>query len=107
MLDSGKNMMLLHNHPAGSSFSVYDISCLLDYKGLSTITLVTNGCDRIEALTKTAKYNREIVGDIYNNYLDVYRKKYGDIENSVVVHDYFVRDFLSYVAEKGYVSWRK
>ena len=107
MLDSGKNMMLLHNHPAGSSFSVYDISCLLDYKGLSTITLVTNGCDRIEALTKTAKYDHEVVAGFYNKLLKKVKKNLDEFEKNVELHDRFVQIFLSYVDEKGYISWRK
>ena len=107
MLDSGKNMMLLHNHPAGSSFSVYDISCLLDYKGLSTITLVTNGCDRIEALTKTAKYDNEVVAGFYNKLLKKVKKNLDEFEKNVELHDRFVQIFLSYVDEKGYISWRK
>lgn len=57
MLLEGKNLQIIHNHPWGESFSTLDVIMLLEYNGLSGVSLITNK-GHIETLQKTKQYDK-------------------------------------------------
>ncbi|EJJ6354877.1 minor capsid protein [Staphylococcus pseudintermedius] len=58
-----RSLILMHNHPGGSSFSTYDLIMFNDRETIKTMTIVTN-TGRVKFITKTNDYDIKIFSRI-------------------------------------------
>ena len=63
MLGTSQKLYIAHNHPSNASFSMHDVF-LLENNNVEMLSLITNN-GRIEALIKTAKYDKILSGKVY------------------------------------------
>ena len=62
-------VIVLHNHPSLSAFSLTDIQFLLRYESVKMMVVVTN-LGNISYLVKTMKYNYEKAVMLFNDAVD-------------------------------------
>ncbi|MBO6032533.1 MAG: minor capsid protein [Prevotella sp.] len=97
----GNNLIMLHNHPRNSSFSLNDVSEFLYNESLKIITIVKNN-GNVEVLSKSGIYDAkkaltELDRDVKNKV-----KSGKDSEYNAVI-----QKFLKRYEEKGVLKWLK
>lgn len=100
MLGTSQKLYIAHNHPSNASFSMYDVLFLLENNNVEMLSLITNN-GRIEALIKTAKYDKILSGKVY---VALYNKMQPANDAS---RDRFVDKLLSIFDAKGWIKWKK
>ncbi|PCF75300.1 head protein [Staphylococcus delphini] len=98
LLNSPKqSLILMHNHPGGSSFSTYDLIMFNDRETIKTMTIVTN-TGRVKFITKTDSYNSEIFTTICKRNLTSNTGK--------VINDKDVEKALRKLYNKGTIEYK-
>ena len=94
----GKDLIIMHNHPRNSSYSMNDMALFLGNDDIKTLTIVKNN-GSIEVLTKTL-YDKHAAVTAYKRQFKKYVKSNADKEI-----DNAINHFLS--SGKGGVQWLK
>ena len=95
-----ENLQILHNHPRGSSFSMYDVRVLLECNNVKGVSLLTNR-GRIETLQKTEKYDRIKAAGIVQDVIRQSRKEIG-VAVSVII-----KKILQNLERERVLIWKK
>lgn len=96
-----KQSWVMHNHPGNSWFSNADIRFFMMTDEVQTLSVVTNQ-GKIEALTKTASYNKiKATAKIRKIYLE--NGKPTDNEGITKV----LQKFIAWADRKGWIRWSK
>ena len=98
---SGKNLLVMHNHPRNSGYSLYDIVEFLDNECIKTLTVVKNN-GNIETLTKVSEINKKVLLLELHRMKKKYVKLGLDSEYSKIIDI-----FLSKHMKGGLISWEK
>ena len=93
----GKDLVIMHNHPRNSSYSITDIEFFASNSNVKTLTIVKNN-GKIEYLTKTENFDANHFKMEYNRLKKKVIKQNTDFEK-----DLFVKKLLS--AAKEGVNW--
>ena len=93
-----KNVALLHNHPSTNRFSLIDISILIRYEQISTLSVVTNQ-GAVYILHKTSCFD-------YNKTVKLLKQRYDQYNTEAITHDAAVKMFLQECG-KGGLSYAK
>lgn len=92
----GADLVVMHNHPRNSSFSLRDISFLLSEDNVKTLSVVKNN-GGVEMLTKTDEFDKKQSRLI----LDRLVKKYVKDPNADESCSVAVRKYLEHMQKKG------
>ena len=104
---SGKNLILLHNHPRNSSYSFNDIVEFFGNGSIKTFTIVKNS-GKVETLTKINSYNRLEVLKFLNRINNDIKKKAsqkGDFRDSLYRKE--TEKILNKYQLGGLIEWIK
>lgn len=94
---NGVNLVVMHNHPRNSSYSLTDITFFINSDNVKTLTIVKNN-GKVEFITKLDTYDKERFCLEYNRLFDKIIKKNTDEEK-----DKFVKKLLE--KNKSGVAW--
>lgn len=99
LVDKGTGLVVMHNHPRNSSYSMNDIALFLNCDDLRVLTIVKNN-GAIESLAKTTSYNKNSAITVYKRQFKKYVRSNLDAEiNTAIYH------FLS--GGKGGIQWTR
>lgn len=104
---SGKDLILLHNHPRNSSYSFNDIVEFFGNDRIKTLTIVKNN-GKVEALTKISSYNNLDMLKALNRINNDIKKKapeIGEFRNSLYRKE--TEKFLKKYQLGGLIEWIK
>lgn len=104
---SGKDLVLLHNHPRNSSYSFNDIVEFIGNDSIKTITIVKNN-GKVETLTKVNSYNKlELLKSLGRIDNDIKKKapKKGEFRDSLYRKE--TAKFLNNHQLGGLIEWIK
>ena len=99
LIDKGKNLIVMHNHPRNSSFSDTDLVFLLEHDNIKTFTIVKNN-GSVETIIKSFNYNQAEAKKIFSRCYKKHIKTGSDIEI-----DKAVNQFLN--QNKEMILWKK
>ena len=97
LLGKGKDLVVLHNHPRNSSFSVTDLMLFKNCNDIKTLTIVKNNGD-VEYITKSKDFDVNILKLEFDR---LYRKTV--LTNSDAEKDKFIKNILT--KTKSGVIW--
>ena len=93
----GDKLLVMHNHPRGSSFSDSDVICFAKFDNIKTFSIAKHSGD-IEYITKTSDFNKNLFFIEYNRLFKKTVKGNTDVEL-----DRFIKKLLS--KTKAGVIW--
>ena len=82
-------VLVLHNHPSLSAFSLSDIQFLLKYESVKMMVVVTN-LGSVSYLVKNRKFNFDKAVELFNDAIDLYNKA-KNIKDLQDAADYFLK----------------
>ena len=97
----GMNIVVLHNHPRNSSYSLNDVVEFIGNESIKTLTIVKNN-GVVETLTKLQTVDKEKL------LLELNRLVKKKVKNGLdSEYDKVVREFLTKKSEGGIFEWLK
>lgn len=89
-----KSLVICHNHPGLSYFSLNDIAFFMSYDSVKTMTIVTNQ-GHVWYISKTSAFNRRTAADCM---VDATKKFPDDLDSRV---EYFIKNCYTYGVERN------
>ena len=98
-MQKGYGMIIMHNHPSNSSFSLDDLQQMFGTLHIKTMTIVKNNGE-VEALTKTDSINDKMAYCIYQRYKEEFKKGNISARKASI-------NAIRKMEREGYVKWTK
>lgn len=95
----GKDLIIMHNHPRNSSYSMNDLALFLDNDNIKTMTVVKNN-GSVEILSKTDEFNKSSAITSYKRQFKKYVSSGSDEEINKAINGFLT-------SGKGGLQWLK
>ncbi|EHC9926312.1 minor capsid protein [Staphylococcus pseudintermedius] len=91
-----RSLILMHNHPGGSSFSLNDLFTFVKFGSIKTMTIVTN-LGQVKHITKTKNYNSERIAEVCSeSFKDADEKLFDNLYIENVLKKLYDEDIIEF-----------